>query len=90
MKLKRGEIATWVKNNLSVVRWRDKRGVYILTNMHSPPTEGNSVDDSYNAIKPKVIEDYNKHMGYVDKSDWPIATELAEEHGNGLNNYFSI
>lgn len=69
MKLKRGDIVTRVKGNLSVVRWRDKRDVYLLTNMHSPPLEGNFVDESRNAIKPQVVEDYNRHMGYVDKAD---------------------
>lgn len=69
MKLKRGDIVTRVKGNLSAVRWRDKRDVYILTNMHSPPAEGSVLDESGNAIKPHVIEDYDKHMGYVDKSD---------------------
>lgn len=69
MKLKRGDIVTRVRDNLSVVRWKDKRDVYLLTNIHSPPVEGNFVDEYNNPIKPQVILDYNKHMGYVDKAD---------------------
>src|SRR5215469_734421 len=43
--------------------------VYILTNMHAPPVEGNFTHESGQAIKPRVVEDYNACMGFVDKSD---------------------
>ena len=69
LKMKRGDIVTRVRGNLRAVRWKDKCDVYILTNMHSPPVEGNFTDDSGQAIKPSVIEDYNVYMGFVDKSD---------------------
>lgn len=69
VKLKRGDIVCRVRNSLSFVRWKDKRDVYLLTNMHSPPVEGNFVDEYGNAIRPKVIEDYNTHMGYVDNAN---------------------
>ena len=54
---------------MTALVWRDKRDVYMLTNMHSPPAEGSFCDEHGNAIKPAVIVDYNKHMGYVDKAD---------------------
>jgi hypothetical protein len=38
-------------------------------NVHSPPVDGNFRDESGHAGKPHVIEDYNAHMGFVDKSD---------------------
>jgi hypothetical protein len=69
MKAKKGDIITQVRGNQSIVRWKDKRDVYVLTNMHTPPVEGNFCDDSGNAVKPRVIEDYNAHTGYVDKPD---------------------
>jgi hypothetical protein len=69
IKSKKGDIITRVRGNQSIVRWKDKRDVYVLTNMHSPPVEGNFCDESGQAVKPRVIEDYNAHMGYVDKSD---------------------
>ena len=43
--------------------------MYGLTNMHGPPVEGNFTDESGQAIRPRVVEDYNTHMGFVDKSD---------------------
>jgi GH43 family beta-xylosidase len=42
MKLKRGDIVTRVKGHLSVVCSKNKRDVYVLMNMHSPPVDGNS------------------------------------------------
>jgi hypothetical protein len=38
-------------------------------NMHSPPVDGNFRDESGHAVKPRVTEDYNAHMGFVDNSD---------------------
>ena len=34
-----------------------------------PPVEGNFTQESGQAIKPRVVEDYNPYMGFVDKSD---------------------
>jgi len=68
-KTKKGDIITQVRGNQSIVRWKDKRDVYVLTNTHTTPVEGNFYNDSGHAVKPHVIEDYNAHMGYVDKSD---------------------
>jgi len=41
----------------------------MLTNIHDPPSEGNFRDEHVNAIKPAIVADYNRHMGYVDKAD---------------------
>jgi hypothetical protein len=48
---------------------RDKRVVHLLTTMHHPPANGNFCDEHGNAIKPEIIQDYNRHMGYVDLGD---------------------
>jgi len=67
--MKRGDIATRVRGTLRAVRWKDRRDVYVLTNMHAPPVQGNFTDESGQAIRPHDVEDYNAHMGFVDKSD---------------------
>jgi hypothetical protein len=67
LKLKRGDIRARTKDDLTAVVWRDKRDVHILTNIHNPPVEGNFCDEHGNTIKPYIVEQYNRHMGYVDK-----------------------
>jgi hypothetical protein len=69
LKMKRGDIATRVMGTLRAVCWKDKRDVYILINMQAPPVEGNFTNESGQAIKPRVVEDYNACMGFVDKAD---------------------
>jgi len=67
--MKRGDIATRVRGTLKAVCGKDRQDVYILTNMHAPPVERNFNQDSGQAIKPHVVEDYNAYMWFVDKSD---------------------
>jgi hypothetical protein len=49
---------------------------YVLTNMHPAPLEGNFKDESGRTIKPRLIEDYNANMGFVDNSD-----KIANSYG---------
>jgi hypothetical protein len=37
--------------------------------MHCPPAEDNFCDDYENVVKPAIVQDCNRHMGYVDKRD---------------------
>jgi hypothetical protein len=67
--MKRVDTATRVRGTLRAVRWNDRRDVYILTNVHAPHVEGNFTQESGQAIKPRVVEDNNAYMGFVDKSD---------------------
>jgi hypothetical protein len=69
MKLTHGDIRTRVRGNLTAMIWKDKRHVNMLTNVHHPPAEGNFHDEHVNTLKPMIIQDYNQHMGYFDKSD---------------------
>jgi hypothetical protein len=41
----------------------------MLTNMHRSPAEGKFCGKYVNVLKPAIIQDYNIHMVYVDKSD---------------------
>ena len=38
-------------------------------NIHDPPAEGNFCDKNGKALKPQIVANYNRHMGYVDKGD---------------------
>ena len=46
LKMKRGDIATRVRGNLTAVHWKDSRDMYVLTNMNASPVEGNFTDES--------------------------------------------
>jgi len=37
--------------------------------MHAPPVERNFTQESGQAIKSRIVEDYNAHVGFVDKSN---------------------
>jgi len=67
--LKLGDLQVWTRGDLTTILWRDKRNVRILTNIHDAPAEGNFCDSNRKAIKPQIVADYNRHMGYVDKGD---------------------
>jgi hypothetical protein len=54
---------------LTAILWKDKWDVRVLTNIHDPPAEVNFCDNNGKAIKPQIVVDYNRHMGYVDKGD---------------------
>jgi len=48
------------------VEGQERRG---HVDIHDPQSEGNFRDEHGNAIKPAIVADYNRHMGYVDKAD---------------------
>ena len=65
----RGDLQVRTRGDLTAILWRDKRDAHILRNIHDPPAEGNFCDNNGKAMKPQVVADYNRHMGYVDKGD---------------------
>jgi len=69
LKLKRGDVRVRTRGGLTALVWKDRRKVYMLTNMDQPPAEGNFCDDSNRPVKPNIVERYIWHMGYVDNSD---------------------
>jgi hypothetical protein len=56
--------------------------------MHAPLVEGNLIDESGKAIKPRVVEDYDAYMGFVDTSEWRKAVELTGELGKWSKKLF--
>jgi hypothetical protein len=89
LKMKRGDLATRVRGTLRAVRCKHRRDVYILTNMHAPHVEGNFTQESGQAIKPRVVEDKNTYMGFVDMSERMVNNYgIAAEHVSGQRNCF--
>ena len=62
-------------NELTCMKWHDKRVVNMLSTYHGDESmekerrNRNVVGGTERVKKPRMIEDYNMHMGGVDKSD---------------------
>jgi hypothetical protein len=69
LKLTKGDIRVRTRGKLTVLAWKDRQDVYMLTNMDPPPEERNFCDDSKRAMKPQIVAWYNRHMSYVNISD---------------------
>jgi hypothetical protein len=50
LRLKRGDLKTRVRGDLTSIVWKDKRNLNMLTNMHCSPAEGNFCDKHGNAL----------------------------------------
>jgi len=68
-KLKRGDIRVRTSADLTAILWWDKRDICLLMNIYNAPAEGNFCNEGGKAINPRIVMDYNHHMGNVDKSD---------------------
>jgi hypothetical protein len=60
---------TGPETDLTAMVCRDTQDIHILTNMHHPPTNGNFCDEHENTVKPEIIQEYKKYMGYADIGD---------------------
>ena len=67
LKFTKGDVRVRTRGNLTALDWKDRRDVYMLTNMDLPPEEGNFCADSRRAVKPQIMARNNQHMGYVDE-----------------------
>lgn len=74
-EFQRGEYV-WYHSNcgLSVIKWRDKRSVHLISNFHDPnvSTEVKRKEKDGSATQvpcPQMLVDYNKNMNFVDKFD---------------------
>ena len=56
LKLKRGDVRVRTRGGLTVLVRKDRRAVYVLTNMDPPPAKGNFCDDSNCPVKPHIVE----------------------------------
>jgi len=61
-KLKRGYVRVRTRVGLTALLLKDRREVYMLTNMDPPPAKGNFCDNSNHPVKPHIVEWYNRHM----------------------------
>ena len=67
--LQNGEFVASYRKKLMVLKWKDRKDVTLLSSIHSSATETTTSKYGKVLVKPKVVNDYNKHMGGVDLSD---------------------
>ncbi|KAG8239118.1 hypothetical protein J437_LFUL016768 [Ladona fulva] len=80
-KLKRGEVAAFGKGKVMVLRWKDKKEVTLLSNVHT--NEMRTVEKrSKCLVKPALVIDYNHTMGGVDQhlSDYPLPRNRSKKY----------
>jgi hypothetical protein len=69
LKLKRSDVSVKTMGGLTSLVLKDRREVYMLTNIDPPAAEGHFCDESNRPVKPHIVERYNRYMEYVNNSD---------------------
>nr|XP_039261358.1 piggyBac transposable element-derived protein 4-like [Styela clava] len=70
--LRRGSILSCRRGKLLALKWKDKKDVIMLSTVHNDAMTTVSVrapGGRKDKLKPVIVDDYNRHMGGVDKSD---------------------
>ena len=68
-KLKKGEVVQRSRDGVTVAKWKDKRNVLTISNMHSLEMLPTTNKRGETKQKPNIIRDYNAGMSGVDKAD---------------------
>jgi hypothetical protein len=56
LKLKRGDIRVRTRESLTTLVWKDRREVYMLATMDTPPAEGDFYDNRNSHMKPHIVD----------------------------------
>jgi len=56
LKVKRGDIRVRTRGGLTALVWKERRELYMLTNLDPPPAEENFCDNSNRPVKPHIVE----------------------------------
>jgi hypothetical protein len=67
--LKQGDVNIRMRGHLTAMVWKGSQNGSLLNNKHHSPAEGSFFHESGNALKPGIVEDCNKHVGFVNKVD---------------------
>ena len=68
-KLKKGEVVRRSRDGVVVAKWKDKRDVLMISNMHSLEMVEVSNKRGEKKSKPSIIRDYNSYMSGIDRAD---------------------
>jgi len=69
LKLKKGDVRDRTRGGLTTLVWKDRREVYMLTNMDP----GNFCDDSNRPVKPHIVERTGTWVMSTILIIWPTA-----------------
>ena len=76
-KLEKGEIIATYSGPVTVLKWRDKRNVTMVSTYHTAETQRFS-DKGKETEKPLCVIDYNHKMGGVDLKDQLLHMYMVE------------
>lgn len=68
-QLKKGEFFWQRSGNIVVGKWKDKKDVMVISNMHNPKLVETTNRRGQMKIKPNIVKDYNLGMSGIDFSD---------------------
>lgn len=87
-KLRKGEITGFQRGKVTVMKWKDKKDVSLLSTVHS--LQMSTVEKRQKQMKkPQAVVDYNDTMGGVDRVDQHLA-EYATPRKRGKKYYKKI
>lgn len=72
-KLKKGEVISRQKGDVTVLKWRDKRNVLTISTSNGPEMEIVTNKRGTEVRKPSMVVAYNKGMSGIDRSDQMIS-----------------
>ncbi|XP_037032190.1 piggyBac transposable element-derived protein 4-like [Bradysia coprophila] len=77
-KLMRGELSYLRSDSVIVCKWRDKRDVLTISNMHEVELVDVPNRNGKISTKPNIIRDYNLGMGGIDRADQMMSYYSSE------------
>jgi len=77
-KLKKGELVAQHSGRVSVLKWKDKKEVTMISTYHGKETRMKLAKHRQEKQKPVTVLDYNKNMGGVDLKDQLLQPYLLE------------
>jgi len=77
-KLKKGELVAQHSGPVSVLKWKDKKEVTMISTYHGEETRMKLMKCRQEKQKPVSILDYNENMGGVDLKDQLLQPYLLE------------
>ena len=68
-KLKQGDVISRSREGVGVAKWKDKRDVLMISNLHSLQMIEVTNRRGEKKMKPNIIKDYNQYMSGVDRAE---------------------